>query len=188
MIIEHLELRKSFLWNPPTKSCEKQSTWPKKTQFRQIVVNFPIATIFIFDKELKALREGGWAKAFPHFRSLCIVRLTAWNQIATIVTAECIIQGSDVTHMMHHQYVYPNVGMLFAECYIAYYKNGQAGAERRVVQGRTMVLWQIYYPSCQKVERMRGIWGRLWWVFWILLVIIGKSGRWRAVRLSKSSR
>lgn len=77
-------------------------------RFRQVVVNIVLATD-IFDKKLKALREGRWSKAFAE--TIPILDLgpidihEGTNRKATIVL-EHIIQASDVSHTMQHWHVY----------------------------------------------------------------------------------
>jgi class 3 adenylate cyclase len=86
-------------------------------RFRQLVVNSVMATD-IMDKDLKALRNGRWDKAFndaPQENSL-----EAVNRKATIVI-EHLIQASDVSHTMQHWHIYRKWNeRLFAEMYKAY--------------------------------------------------------------------
>jgi len=86
-------------------------------RFRQLVVNSVMATD-IMDKDLKALRNGRWDKAFndaPQENSL-----EAVNRKATIVI-EHLIQASDVSHTMQHWHIYRKWNeRLFAEMFKAY--------------------------------------------------------------------
>jgi class 3 adenylate cyclase len=113
-------------------------------RFRQIIVNSVLATD-IFDKELKALRNLRWDKAFHPERfppmeveSSSLSDPTSsgtdesdgskWhdtNRKATIVI-EHIIQASDVAHTMQHWHVYTKWNeKLFQEMYVAW-QNGRA--------------------------------------------------------------
>jgi hypothetical protein len=76
----------------------------------------------IVDKDLKALRNGRWEKAFhpstqseePHSSSDTV------NRKATIVI-EHLIQASDIAHTMQHWHVYRKWNeRFFAETYAAY--------------------------------------------------------------------
>ena len=74
-------------------------------RFRQLVVNLVMATD-IFDKEMKALRNSRWDRAFhldPQKQTLSEDETT--NVKATIVI-EHIIQAADVAHTMQHWHVY----------------------------------------------------------------------------------
>ena len=72
-------------------------------RFRQLVVNSVMATD-ILDRDLKALRNARWERAFserPHRESA----EDTVNRKATIVI-EHLIQASDVSHTMQHWHVY----------------------------------------------------------------------------------
>eukprot|EP00934_Nitzschia_sp_Nitz4_P001533 Nitzschia sp. Nitz4//scaffold197_size40390//3052//7063//NITZ4_007510-RA/size40390-snap-gene-0.43-mRNA-1//1//CDS//3329540463//1533//frame0 len=92
-------------------------------RFRQLVVNSVMATDIV-DKELKAMRNGRWDKAFalnPNTESARDVI----NRKATIVI-EHLIQASDVSHTMQHWHIYRKWNnRLFDEMYRAYI-NGHA--------------------------------------------------------------
>ena len=98
------------------------STEDECKRFRQLMVNVVLATD-IMDKDLKALRNGRWEKAF-HLS----VEETATehsNRRATIVI-EHLIQASDVAHTMQHWHIYRKWNeRFFLECYKAY-KEGRA--------------------------------------------------------------
>eukprot|EP00797_Seminavis_robusta_P023348 Sro382_g131010.1 inhibited 3',5'-cyclic phosphodiesterase B (578) ;mRNA; r:20579-23566 len=100
-------------------------------RFRQLVVNSVMATD-ITDKDLKALRNGRWDKAFkkrllsdssrhsngPHTGEEN--QRDAVNRKATIVI-EHIIQASDISHTMQHWHVYRKWNQnLYEELYVAY--------------------------------------------------------------------
>lgn len=90
-------------------------------RFRELVVNGVMATD-ISDKDLKALRNGRWAKAFDESEPQHSKKLTrvAINRKATIVI-EHLIQASDVAHTMQHWHVYRKWNQrLFEEMYVAY--------------------------------------------------------------------
>ena len=92
-------------------------------RFRQLVVNSVMATD-IMDKDLKALRNVRWDKAFT--ASVCEENaLDAVNRKATIVI-EHLIQASDVSHTMQHWHIYRKWNeKLFSEMHKAY-KEGRA--------------------------------------------------------------
>jgi 3'5'-cyclic nucleotide phosphodiesterase len=87
-------------------------------RFRQLVVNSVMATD-IADKELKALRNMRWNRAF----STTLVdkdQRDTINRKATIVI-EHLIQASDVAHTMQHWHIYRKWNeRFFVECYQAY--------------------------------------------------------------------
>jgi hypothetical protein len=86
-------------------------------RFRQLVVNSVMATD-IMDKDLKALRNHRWEKAFSESDTD-----SAWdnrNRKATIVI-EHLIQASDISHTMQHWHVYRKWNeRLFTEMTFAY--------------------------------------------------------------------
>jgi 3'5'-cyclic nucleotide phosphodiesterase len=86
--------------------------------FRQLVVNVVMATDIV-DKDLKALRNARWEKAFqPDTQEDCI--RDQINRKATIVI-EHLIQASDVSHTMQHWHIYRKWNQrFFAECYVAF--------------------------------------------------------------------
>jgi hypothetical protein len=87
-------------------------------RFRQLVVNTVLATD-ICDKELKALRNARWDKAFKVSATEENARDVV-NRKATIVI-EHIIQASDVAHTMQHWHIYRKWNeRLFHELYLAY--------------------------------------------------------------------
>lgn len=103
-------------------------------RFRALVVNCVMATDIV-DKDLKALRNARWDKAFATPTAGCTssgqLRLSdskctmAINRKATIVI-EHLIQASDVSHTMQHWHVYRKWNeRLFEENYLAY-RNGRA--------------------------------------------------------------
>ena len=93
------------------------------SRFRQLVINSVMATD-LGDKQLKALRNGRWDKAFalteegapaekeigPHHTSDQV------NRKATIVI-EHLIQASDVAHTMQHWQIYIKWVSLFVIVY-----------------------------------------------------------------------
>ena len=86
-------------------------------RFRQLVVNSVMATD-IMDKDLKALRNGRWDKAFNKMAQQESEEVV--NRKATIVI-EHLIQSSDVSHTMQHWHIYRKWNeRLFAELYKAY--------------------------------------------------------------------
>jgi hypothetical protein len=86
-------------------------------RFRQLVVNSVMATD-IMDKDLKALRNGRWDKAFNKMAQQESEEVV--NRKATIVI-EHLIQASDVSHTMQHWHIYRKWNeRLFAELYKAY--------------------------------------------------------------------
>jgi 3'5'-cyclic nucleotide phosphodiesterase len=102
--------------------CE---TATEAKRFRQLVVNTVLATD-IMDKDLKALRNDRWEKAFSS-TTISNTRDDV-NRKATIVI-EHLIQASDVAHTMQHWHVYRKWNeRLFAEMYKAY-KQGRAATD-----------------------------------------------------------
>jgi hypothetical protein len=96
-----------------TNECERR-------RLRQLVVNSVLATDIV-DKDLKALRNARWEKAFHPQESLQNVNPhDAVNRKATIVI-EHLIQASDVSHTMQHWHVFRKWNQrLFEEMYAAY--------------------------------------------------------------------
>lgn len=93
-------------------------------RFRQLVVNSVMATD-IFDKELKAMREDRWDRAFHPNESAMDDEDEDFNRKATIII-EHLIQASDVAHTMQHWTIYQKWNKrLFQEMILAY-KNGRA--------------------------------------------------------------
>jgi class 3 adenylate cyclase len=87
-------------------------------RFRELVVNSVMATD-IMDKDLKALRNCRWEKAFNEAPSDNNLE-EAVNRKATIVI-EHLIQASDVSHTMQHWHIYRKWNArLFEELYKAY--------------------------------------------------------------------
>ena len=93
-------------------------------RFRQLLVNTILATD-IMDKELKALRNERWDKAFTEEQFSDDSDETCVNRKATIVI-EHLIQASDVSHTMQHWHVFRKWNeCLFFEMYQAY-KEGRS--------------------------------------------------------------
>jgi hypothetical protein len=93
-------------------------------RFRQLVVNSVMATD-IMDKDLKALRDGRWGKAFQESPNSLEPACDTVNRKATIVI-EHLIQASDIAHTMQHWHIYRKWNeRLFEEMYKAYL-NGRA--------------------------------------------------------------
>lgn len=116
------------------------STTSECKRFRQLVVNSVMATDIV-DKNLKALRNARWTKAFSMDQpgSKDITDTTnriptrradrqSINRKATIVI-EHLIQASDVAHTMQHWHIYRKWNeRFFLECYQAY-KEGRASKD-----------------------------------------------------------
>jgi 3'5'-cyclic nucleotide phosphodiesterase len=94
----------------------------EKQRFRQLVVNSVMATD-ILDKDLKALRNARWEKAFAEGGVAVGSEDSlkeATDRKATIVI-EHLIQASDVSHTMQHWHVYRKWNeRLFVEMYQAF--------------------------------------------------------------------
>jgi 3'5'-cyclic nucleotide phosphodiesterase len=89
--------------------------------FRQLMVNTILATD-IMDKDLKALREDRWKKAFSVQNGQHDQANSSYarNRKATIVI-EHLIQASDIAHTMQHFHIYRRWNQkLFMEMYDAY--------------------------------------------------------------------
>ncbi|CAB9496705.1 Receptor-type guanylate cyclase gcy [Seminavis robusta] len=109
----------------PEYNLLREFLFPTETQlnrFRQLVVNSVMATDIV-DKDLKALRNGRWDKAFKEGDSADYVEKNHRDDVnrkATIVI-EHIIQASDISHTMQHWHVYRQWNQkLFEELYVAY--------------------------------------------------------------------
>ena len=101
------------------------TTEDEMVRFRELVVNTVLATD-IMDKDLKAMRNARWDKAF-NTEGVQESERDVVNRKATIVI-EHLIQASDVAHTMQHWHVYRKWNQrLFEELYIAY-KAGRASA------------------------------------------------------------
>lgn len=101
------------------------STTEELERFRELVVNSVMATDIV-DKDLKALRNARWEKAFAEKSEGSDGSIKtdscqdAINRKATIVI-EHLIQASDVSHTMQHWHVYRKWNeRLFREMYKAY--------------------------------------------------------------------
>jgi class 3 adenylate cyclase len=96
-------------------------------RFRQLVINSVMATD-IMDKDLKALRDGRWSKAFLEAPQTLESARDTDNRKATIVI-EHLMQASDIAHTMQHFDIYQKWNeLLFAEMYEAYV-NGRADTD-----------------------------------------------------------
>lgn len=87
-------------------------------RFRQLIVNAVMATDIV-DKELKAIRNAKWDRAFSEsgYQNQTFENV---NRKATIVI-EHLIQASDVAHTMQHWHIYRKWNERFyAECYKAF--------------------------------------------------------------------
>ena len=97
-------------------------THAELVRFRKLVVNSVMSTDIV-DKDLKALRNGRWDKAFKKGDCAGHVDENPRDEInrkATIVI-EHIIQASDISHTMQHWHVYRKWNQnLFEELYVAY--------------------------------------------------------------------
>jgi 3'5'-cyclic nucleotide phosphodiesterase len=92
-------------------------------RFRQIVVNAVMATDIV-DKDLKALRNARWDRAFAS-TSEAENDPDAVHRKATIVI-EHLLQASDVSHTMQHWHIYRQWNeRYFLECHQAY-RDGRA--------------------------------------------------------------
>jgi hypothetical protein len=95
-------------------------------RFRQLVVNSVMATDIV-DKDLKAIRNLRWDRAFSESTQDVDPRDTV-NRKATIVI-EHLIQASDVAHTMQHWHIYRKWNeRFFMECYQGYL-DGRAAAD-----------------------------------------------------------
>lgn len=96
-------------------------------RFRSLTVNATMATDVI-DKDLKAIRNGRWDKAFSEQVSDAESETDNVNRKATIVI-EHLIQASDVSHTMQHWHVFIKWNeSLFKEMYKAY-KEGHSESD-----------------------------------------------------------
>ena len=97
-------------------------------RFRQLLINSIMATD-LGDKELKALRNGRWSKAFDETAPVEDSNARQGvNRKATIVI-EHLIQAAVVAHTCQHWTIYRKWNQrLFEECYEAY-RNGRANKD-----------------------------------------------------------
>mmetsp|Transcript_17018 Transcript_17018/g.48347 ORF Transcript_17018/g.48347 Transcript_17018/m.48347 type:complete len:303 (+) Transcript_17018:162-1070(+) len=98
--------------------CQNQE---ELRRFRQLVINCVMATD-LGDKELKALRNGRWTKAFNEQAAEDVKTDSrqSLNRKATIVI-EHLIQAADVAHTCQHWSIYRKWNQrLFDETYAAY--------------------------------------------------------------------
>jgi hypothetical protein len=79
-------------------------TVEEQRRFRRLVVNSVMATDIV-DKELKALRNIRWDRAFSESPATEESKVDRVNRKATIVI-EHLIQASDVAHTMQHWHIY----------------------------------------------------------------------------------
>ena len=88
-------------------------------RFRQLLVNSVLATD-IMDKDLKALRNNRWERAFAEVPTELESASDQINRKATIVI-EHLMQASDVAHTMQHWHIYRKWNeRFFKESYKAY--------------------------------------------------------------------
>lgn len=107
----------NLLMQPGFKDLRRAiySTENEFLRFRELVVNTVMATDII-DKDLKAMRDARWEKAFKSNQD----GPDAINRKATIVIAH-LIQASDVAHTMQHWHIYRKWNeCLFREMYKAF--------------------------------------------------------------------
>lgn len=120
-----LDLSWNLLMDESYKNLRKAiyTTHAGLIRFRQLLVNSVMATDIV-DKELKALRNARWDKAFSKDHRDEDARDTQ-NRKATIVI-EHLIQASDVSHTMQHWHIYRKWNeRFFFECYKSF-KEGRA--------------------------------------------------------------
>jgi 3'5'-cyclic nucleotide phosphodiesterase len=120
----------SLLMEPDYYELRKAiyTTEAEMRRFRQLVVNSVMATDIV-DRDLKALRNARWAKAFSDDATVLEggdaaagdeTEVSCTNRKATIVI-EHVIQAADVSHTMQHWHVYRKWNeRFFEECYKAY--------------------------------------------------------------------
>jgi hypothetical protein len=135
-------------------------------RFRQLVINNGMATD-LGDKEMKALRNGRWDKAFHQENGAedCGPRTSNENPLddinckATIVI-EHLIQASDVSHTMQHWHICRKWNeKLFNKMYHAY----RAGrAEKNPAdfwyEGELGFFDFYVIPLAKKIEKLGRVW------------------------------
>ncbi len=128
-----------------------------RIRFRQLVVNSVMATD-IMDKDLKALRNMRWEKAFAgqnHEESV----LEAVDRKATIVI-EHLIQASDVSHTMQHWHIYTKWNQrLFEEMYSAYIQGRSAADPSENWYKGEIGFFDFYIIPLAKKLRECGVFG-----------------------------
>ena len=137
------------------------ATESERSRFRQLIVNSVMATD-IMDKDLKALRNARWEKAFAAESSPVEIsdnqalrdRAAAnKNRKATIVI-EHLIQASDVAHTMQHWHIYRKWNQrLYEEMYVAY-RQGRSDTDPSVNWYKGEIGFFDFYiiPLAQKLK------------------------------------
>jgi hypothetical protein len=121
-----VDLSWNLLMDPSYDKLRKTicATEAEKLHFRELTVNCVMATDIV-DKELKALRNARWDKAFSEKSAASTSQSSPRDNVnrkATIVI-EHLIQASDIAHTMQHWHIYRKWNeRLFHEMYDAYRK------------------------------------------------------------------
>eukprot|EP00980_Cylindrotheca_fusiformis_P011504 scaffold2696_cov104-Cylindrotheca_fusiformis.AAC.3 len=122
-------------------------------RFRQLVVNSVMATD-IFDKELLALRNNRWAKAFN-------VEDESTVDVKATIVIEHIIQAADVAHTMQHWTIYQKWNeKLFVEMSQAY-ASGRGASKDPALTWYQSELWffdNYIIPLAKKLDEC-GVFG-----------------------------
>jgi hypothetical protein len=89
-------------------------------RFRQLVVNVVMATD-IFDKDISAIRNRRWNKAFHRDDKMTPMTQEEDGNLKATIVLEHLIQASDVSHTMQHWNIYTKWNeRLFHEMYSAF--------------------------------------------------------------------
>lgn len=135
------------------------STEHELERFRSLVVNCVLATDIV-DKDLKAIRNARWEKAFNKTEGFEEPERDTTNRKATIVI-EHLIQASDVSHTMQHWQIYRKWNeRFFRECYNNY-KCGRADTDPSLTWYKGELGFYDYYiiPLAKKLKDC-GVFGK----------------------------
>jgi class 3 adenylate cyclase len=117
-----VELAWELLMEPHYAELQKAiyQTEDELKRFRQLVVNVVMATD-IFDKDMTAIRNRRWNKAFHRDDKMTPLTQEEDGNLKATIVLEHLIQASDVSHTMQHWHIYTKWNeRLFHEMYAAF--------------------------------------------------------------------
>jgi class 3 adenylate cyclase len=117
-----VELAWELLMEPQYADLQKAiyQTEDELKRFRQLVVNVVMATD-IFDKDMTAIRNRRWNKAFHRDDKMTPLTQEEDGNLKATIVLEHLIQASDVSHTMQHWHIYTKWNeRLFHEMYSAF--------------------------------------------------------------------
>jgi class 3 adenylate cyclase len=125
-----VELAWELLMEPQYVELQKAiyQTKDELKRFRQLVVNVVMATD-IFDKDMTAIRNRRWNKAFHRDDKMTPLTQEEDGNLKATIVLEHLIQASDVSHTMQHWHIYTKWNeRLFHEMYSAF-ESGRAAKD-----------------------------------------------------------